>query len=384
MSMTTCPVCSSQKLEEMLSLVRQPVYQHPVSDEKKIPPPHFMDLSYFFCQNCDHSFQKSWDISILERIYKQYYYTPRPTDIGVLFQNQFVQAFVDRFHLSDSFDSILEIGCSSGEMLARIAGLFPDKILAGFEPNRETAAMASASGVHIYREFFTALTSQKVSQKFDIIFHRHVIEHVADFDDFFAAHQNVSHDSTRLIVETPCLNWSTHHLSMAPFHIEHLHVFSIRSLTTLLKQYGWFLDAYLVTANGHLIGLFTRKNVSRMIPAVENPFGLSVWIEKNKSLIYRAAEGKKLALWGAGSGGVKVMNYFNLCPDIIVDSNPNKAGKKFVGYPQKIVAADGWIEQWSENSESWLIIVASTYFEEIRQRLKGSGWKGKIIQPYAL
>jgi len=236
----------------------------------------------------------------------------------------------------------------------------------------------------VYEDFFTSITSQKIKKTFDIVFHRHVIEHIFDFEDFFKAHDNVCHSKTKLIIETPCLNWATQNLSMAPFHIEHVNVFSIKSLKILLEKYNWHLKDYLITSNGHMIGLFTRKECQRTVPEVENPLKLISWINKNKKSLEKAVKGKKLALWGAGSGGIKVINYFDLCPDIVVDSNPAKAEKKFVGYDHlNITEAKVWVEKECKNSQSWLIVVASTYYEEICDFLKSSGWKGEVVQPYS-
>lgn len=383
--MVKCPVCSSQKSENMLSLEHQPIYQHPVSSTKGIKEPYFEDLYYFYCKNCEHAFQKTWDISVLSTIYEKYYYTPRPPDIGVQFQNNFMRTLNERFDVLNSANSILEIGCSAGEVLAKIALIYPDKVLAGFEPNRTTAARASSSGFRIYPEFFTDIAAQKIKNPFDIVFHRHVIEHIFDFEDFFKAHDNVCHCRTDLIIETPCLNWFAQNESMAPFHIEHVHVFSIHSLKILLEKYNWYLKDYRITSIGYMIGWFTRKKCNVIVPGVETPFRQTQWIKKNKRILKKTAKGKKLALWGAGSGGVKVMSSFNLCPDIIVDNNPAKAGKTFIGYEQlKIVEANVWIEQEYKNSDSWLVVVASTYYEEISGRLKNAGWKGEIVQPYAL
>lgn len=382
--MEKCPVCGSPEVQEILSLDHQPIYQHPVVSADAIKEPYFKDLTYFFCKKCEHCFQKTPDISVLEKLYQDHYYTPRPPDIGVQFQNQFIQTLLERFKVLTPSSSILEVGCSAGEMLTKINRLFPDTVLAGFEPNTQTAERASASGFLVYGQFFTKRASQKIKRKFDLIFHRHVIEHVFDFEDFFQAHQNVSHSETILIVETPCLNWSIHHQNMAGFHVEHVHVFSIMSLKRLLENHNWYLNAYEETSNGHLIALFTRVKSRISVPGVGNPFQLSLWIEKNKNILEKAVHGKKLALWGAGSGGVKVMNYFNVCPDIIVDSNPDKAGKIFVGYAHlKIANADAWIEQECNNSRSWLILVASTYFEEIQERLGQAGWEGDVLKPYS-
>ncbi len=383
--MITCPVCSSQKTKEILSLYRQPIYQHPVSSVQNIEQPYFKDLVYLFCNLCEHSFQKEVDISVLEKIYKDYYYTPRPPDIGVQFQNDFMQALIESFDVFSSVNSILEVGCSSGEILTHIAKTFPNKMLAGFEPSRKTAQKAMESGFVIYQDFFTSITSQKIKKTVDLIFHRHVIEHIFEFEDFFDAHKNLCHGNTRLIIETPCLNWAIENLSMAPFHIEHVHVFSIQSLKRLLEKYNWYLKDYIVTSQGNMIGLFIQKECNRSIPEVENPLKLNGWIKKNKKIIETAIKGKKLALWGAGAGGIRIVNSFNLRPDIVVDSNPEKAGKKFVGYEYlEIIEANPWIKKECENSRLWVVVVASTFYEEICQCLKVSGWEGEIVQPYSI
>ena len=382
--MVPCPVCGSRQFEKMLSLEHQPVYQHPVSSLEGIRKPYFKDLTYYFCNTCEHAFLQSTDTCVLEKIYKAYYYTPRPPDIGVQFQNDFLKALIDKFKVLESAASLLEVGCSSGELLIQIDKMVPGMDLMGFEPNQDTAARAEAAGFDIRKHFFTQGSAKRVDARFDIVFHRHVIEHIPDFKDFFKAHDHVCHGRTNLIIETPCLNWACSNLSLAPFHIEHGHVFSLRSLKTLLERYHWYLKAYQITAGGHMIGLFTRKEFQSKMIDVTDPFSLNIWVEKTRSLIETMAKGRKIALWGAGSGGVKIMNYFDLCPDVIVDSNPEKAGKIFVGYGHlKIVAADSWIKGEADNARSWLIIVASSYYKEISQRLKHKGWHGEIIQPWA-
>ncbi len=385
MTQMRCPVCSGRNLESFLSLDHQPVYQHPVRDPSLVPAPYFTHLTFHLCRDCGHAFQPDPDLDVLESIYRDYYYTPRPADIGVGFQDEFIDILDMEFDLLSRARQFLEIGCSGGEMIRKILQLYPGRQVAGFEPNHATAAAAGSSGGTIYPVFFTKKSSRDAGICADMIFHRHVIEHIADFDDFFDAHHDAAHPDTVLVIETPCLDRFARQKSMTPFHVEHLHVFSIHSLNALLMKFKWFLKDYRITKSGSMVGWFTRKPAQINIPFIRLPLDLSSWLEKNKKILSAAARGKEIAIWGAGSGGIKIVNYFNLNPSVIVDSNPEKTGRVFAGYGHlPVQQADSWLVQEISRSRSWLIVVASSYYDEITTHLKTAGWEGEIVKPYAL
>lgn len=368
----------------MLTLFHQPVFQHPVSLPHQIPPSYFQDLNYFFCRQCGHLFQKVADRTVLERIYKEFYYTPRPSNIGISFQQDFMDALDACIDPAD-MHAVLEIGCSAGETLKTFDTGYPGRFLAGVEPNQKTARQAGKSGFTVFQDFFTEDAAQRIHRQFDLVFHRNVVEHIWDFDSFFAAHDRVSHRDTVLAVDTPCLDWSVEHRSLAAFHLEHVHLFSIHSLKKLLERFGWYLSDWRVTQAGYLIAFFDRHYRRTMVPKLDLPVHLLSWIDKTRFEIETAVKGKRLALWGAGSGGIKLINYFNLCPEVILDANPAKAGKVFVGYENLIIEeAFDWLEKMKDNSSSWVMVVASTYFKEIADSLKKTGWKGTVISPWAV
>lgn len=382
--MEICPVCLYKNPDPILTLFHQPVFQHPVSLPHQIPPPYFQDLNYFFCRQCGHLFQKVADRTVLERIYKEFYYTPRPSNIGITFQQDFMDALDACIDLADMY-AVLEIGCSAGEMLKIFDSRYPGRFLSGVEPNQKTARQAGKSGFTVFQDFFTEEAAQRIPRQFDLVFHRNVVEHIWDFDDFFAAHDRVCHRDTVLAVETPCLDWSAEHRSLAAFHLEHVHLFSIHSLKKLQERFGWYLSDWRVTQAGYLIAFFDRHYRRTMVPKLDPPVHLQSWIDKTRFEIEHEVKGKRLALWGAGSGGIKLINYFNLCPEVILDANPVKAGKMFVGYENLIIEeAFEWFEKMKDSSSSWVMVVASTYFKEIAGSLKKVGWKGTVISPWAV
>lgn len=384
---TPCPICSSADIIPLLSLKRQPVYQHPVSETEQIKPPYFRDLEFYFCRECRHTFQDNIDRDLLERIYRDYYYTPRPPDVGAQFQDEFIEVLSTRFNLLQSGRIFLEIGCSSGEVMKKLAAVSPGSTIFGFEPNRNTAKKALEFGFDVQMDFFTPGSARQLSLRADTIYHRHVIEHIADFDAFFSAHQQAAGSRSDLVIETPCLDRVLSESGIAPFHIEHLHVFSIRSLSRLMESYDWFMKDVTVTSGANMILLFRREPPGIQTPDIDpddltKPAG---WLSRTRGFITRAGKGKKIAVWGAGSGGIKVINYFDLKPDAIVDGNPGKQGLKFVGFEYLDIAwSEPWVKQELENSGSWLVIVASIYFGEIKASLHAAGWRGDIISPYGL
>ncbi|THB75753.1 MAG: methyltransferase domain-containing protein [Desulfobacteraceae bacterium] len=381
--MTACPICRDSDTLPMLSLKHQPVYQHPVADPGMIAPPYFKNLGFEFCRTCSHGFQKDFDLDLLRRIYTQYYYTPRPPGIGTRMQETFMAAITQNFHLDFDRCRMLEIGCSSGEVLVRMGQHYRDVECVGFEPSRVSAQKARALGITVVENFFSAQSTASIDQPFDLIFHRHVIEHVADPEDFFAVHNRVCHDYSILVVETPCLDEVAATVSLAPFHIEHIHLFSKQSLSTLLARYGWFLKGCKRTDAQNMITWFDRKGPAIPVQGISGTPDFSEWIRQNQMRIDKAVENRKLALWGAGSGGIKIVNHFGLTPEVIIDSNPLKKGMGFPGFKKLTIAyAPDWLDKELAHSRSWLILIASTYYQEIQAQLDALGWQGKIISPY--
>jgi len=89
-------------------------------------------------------------------------------------------------------------------------------------------------------------------------------------------------------------------------------------------------------------------------------------------------------VWGAGSGGVKAINYFNLRPEVLVDANPEKAGKIFTGFDHLFITDAGeWVKTERSASADWLVLVASVYAKEIESFLADQGWQGQVIRLYA-
>ena len=379
-----CPVCHSENNKQCITLENSPVYQHPVPDPAIIPAPYSVNLYYRTCIECSHVFQQGNHQDILEKIYSHHYYTPPPSNIGTTFRDDF-ELFLKQLALSEkSTPSLLEVGASSGEMLATLKKALSTNNADGFEPNIESAEAARAKGLSIYTEFFTSNTVKKLTKSYDLIYSRHVIEHIFDFDDFFKATNLISNDDTRLMIETPSLDWAIKNNSTVAFHIEHIHVFSEYSLVELANQFGWHKELSTITPAGNLITSFKKCKSDIQPPTF--PINMEDMQKKNTDVwahINKRAKDKKTILWGAGSCGISLISSTNVKPAFLVDGNPDKAGKYFCGFEQAVHFAPTVIKDLIEKGDDidMLVIISSSFYLEIKENLSTLGWKGEVYIP---
>jgi len=371
-----CPVCE-QRGDPLLTLQAQPIYQHPVPADVVVPAPHTVDLSWVSCAACGHAWQPRFDRSLLEVIYRSHYYTPAPDGLAVQFRNDFM-ALLLRLGLVGQRRVLLEIGASDGELLADIKNRSAADCAYAFEPNADNAAVARRRGLDVLQEFFGRKTAQAV-ERADLVYARHVIEHVFDFEDFFDGLQMAAADSADLVLETPSLDHHADRGSIAPFHIEHIHVFSARSLAKLASTYGWVLRHAEVTSAGNLIAWF-RRGGSTVEPRKPALSGLQESVAARHVRLRTLLAGRRLIFWGAGSAGVTLAGTIGREPELWTDGNPAKVGKRFVGLASRIVAPESAFAMVrAQNSDGYVLVIASSFVEEILPVVRSLGWDGEIF-----
>lgn len=382
----SCPVCGSEDGVELLALDRWPLYQHPVPAEAEVDPV-YCDIEYLFCTDCGHAYQSDFRRDLLEKLYQLHYYAPGFSHIGYGLREQFATFFsaaTEGLRSRGRTLDVLEIGSSSGEMLGDLLQLHPDDRYCGFEPNQSNAAAAEAKNIETEAVFLTTEAASRHGRRHDVIFSRHVIEHVFDFDDFFAAINRLATADTRLILETPMLDRYLELASFDPFHIEHIHVFSLNSLVRLANRFGWGPVRHTVTTAGNVIVLFGRNGSAYeeiTPPDQAQAHRMMERVERWRERVDNETLGRRVLIWGAGSYGRKVVTVLGLEPEMFLDGNPNKEGWRYVGLDAPVRHAPPVIKDLIEKGEDkdYAVIVASTFFEEIERTLGQLGWGGKVI-----
>jgi Methyltransferase domain len=375
-----CPVCGGSP-RPLLSLEHQPIYQHPVPADAEVPGPYTVDLGWVACGHCAHAWQSEFDEGLLETIYRSYYYTPAPGGLAVQFRNDFLSA-LDTFDLMSPREALLEIGASDGDVLAAMKARTGARSAHAFEPNRENAAVARGRGMQVSETFFGEESARALQFRADLVYARHVIEHIFDFADFFAGVNRAATAGADLILETPSLDHHASKGSLAPFHIEHVHVFSLRSLATLARRFGWTLTRHLVTADGNLIAAFRRSGAgerSEVDVAAPKLDRVQIDADAMRARLRQLADARRLVFWGAGSAGIGLVRLMGREPDYWTDGNPNKVGKRFPGLNSVIVSPREALAKAAVRERECLLVIASSFAREILPHVRELGWTGGII-----
>ncbi|HEX4971446.1 MAG TPA: class I SAM-dependent methyltransferase [Steroidobacteraceae bacterium] len=373
----SCPVCAGAG-RPLLALPAQPIYQHPVDADVVIPAPHAVDLSWVACVDCAHAWQPHFDSALLEQIYRSHYYTPAPDGIGVQFRNEFLAA-LDAFGLLMPRQSLLEIGASNGDVLAELRTRTGAARVHAYEPDQQNARLARQRGLDVRERFFGATVGRDDIDPVDLVYARHVIEHVFDFDDFFAGLQAIARPAADLILETPSLDHHAARGSLAPFHVEHVHVFSLRSLTRLAARHGWSLRHSQVTAPGNLIAAFGKGTAAAQTPAPSLD-GLQEAVSRQRVQLQRLFAGRRLVFWGAGSAGAHLASLIGREPDVWTDGNPAKVGKHFAGSTRSIISPErAFAEAKASTADAPVLVITSSFVDEILPRVRQLGWQGEIV-----
>lgn len=376
-----CPVCGAAP-RPLLSLQAQPIYQHPVPAEAEVDPPHTVDLCWTACTDCAHAWQPRYDRELLERIYRSHYYTPAPDGIAVQFRDDFLRV-LEEFGLLDARRALLEIGASSGDTLAQVKHRTGAAHAYAYEPNRENAAVARQRGLQVRERFFGQDAASDRLQPVDLVYARHVIEHIFRFDDFFGGLNAVTTAGADLVLETPSLD---HHVALGtfdPFHVEHVHVFSLRSLARLASVHGWHLQRSQVTQDGNLIAAFVRqpadgaRQTELPVPALDS---LQAAADRYVARMRAVLADRQLIFWGAGSAGMGLATMIGRAPDYWTDGNPGKVGKKFVGFPCCIVSPEEALRNVDPRGDARpVLVIASSFVKEILPRVRQLGWTGAVL-----
>jgi len=371
-----CPVCGGEGAH-LLELPRQPVYQHPVPAGARVPEPHLVDLSWDACKVCAHAWQPNFNAEQLRNIYRSHYYTPAPSGIGAQFRNDFLQVLHEQ-QLISTARVLLEVGAADGDVLAELKRRAGALHAYAFEPNHENAAVARSRGLEVRESFFGADAANAGLEPTDLIYARHVIEHVFDFASFFAGVAVVAAPGARLVLETPSLDFHASRGSIEPFHIEHVHVFALRSLAWLSSLHGWGVHCHAVTPSGNLIAAFSRT-AAALEPAAPELDGLAARLERTRAHLRELLSGRPLIFWGAGSAGIVLASMLGREPDVWTDGNPNKIGKRYVGSERPIVAPEAALG--SADPGVAALVVTSSFVNEILPRVRELGWRGDVYGP---
>lgn len=281
--------------------------------------------------------------------------------------------------------TVVEIGCGSGHFLAslcRRAGC--DGI--GFDPSFPGGTVEAP--ISIVASMFTG--SEEIQAK-DLICCRHVLEHIADPYGFLSTIQVSMDPGCGLYVEVPSAEHIFGSSDVWDLIYPHYSYFSAPSLIRLAQRAGIevlavnrrfneeFLSIHATKGRSPGAAEHGRARVEDLISDTErfaHRFARRV-SESARTIEVASADGKSIALWGAGA---RAVTFLNLVPGadripLIVDVNPAKTGRHVPGTGQRVVGPD----DHQVRDADVVMVMNAVYAGEIGERLRLVGSSAELV-----
>ncbi len=379
-----CPGCGHRGLSAPFCLPRQPVvlnYRFRKADDAAHIRRRAVTLRQ--CRNCGLVFNATFDINAI------------PYDENYENRQSFSPAF--QHHLDTlaagltrrnklAGGRILEVGCGKGDFLrllcvtAKATGVGYDT---SYEPREEPPGLA------FHKRYVGAAD---VTQPFDAVVCRHVVEHVPEIGAFLRELRDIAAAAGDpvVVIETPRFEWIVEQLSLWDVFYEHCNYFPTAALAHLCRLAGFrvvrhrgvFGDQYQLLELR--VARSARRNLSTIIaPGIPAEAKLGAFSRRARRHLdglakkfTQAAGGAGWAVWGAGAKGVALVNHLRgPKPRCVVDSNPAKQGGVLPGSRIPIVAPDD-----ARLLRLGLIVIANpNYAREIGDVLQQRGFSGRVL-----
>ena len=239
---------------------------------------------------------------------------------------------------------VLDIGCYRGQFLASLPG---DLICTGVDIDQNAINYAQ-NQYGCSRKNFICADFEKINieNQPDLVTMYHVLEHLPNPLEVLKQLRSLANDQTRLLIEVPILeNGATNDIN-GFFSVQHMTHFSRKSLHNLVSSAGWRIkeldeqDDYngcRIICEPDIPGKIERAwgDLSLTYEYLSSWYHALVDVEK---ILAKYQEYKRWVIWGAGLHTeflYQTTSFFtsnvNEREYIIVDSDPQKQGKKWRG-----------------------------------------------------
>jgi hypothetical protein len=375
-----CPVCGKSVGRDLLEIQNVPIHCNLLwADHQLAVSAPKGDIVLVFCSNCGHVFNRAFDASLTE--YTQAYenslhFSPR-------FQNyahSLASDLVERHNLRQR--ELVEIGAGQGDFLRMLCDIGDNRGI-GFDE-----AYVPSEGDQLDERFSIVCEfawQEHLERTPDMIYARHVLEHIEQPADFIAVIREAIGDKpdTLLFLEVPNMAYTLRELAIWDIIYEHCGYYTPQSISCLLTRGGFdvpltrdVFEGQFLTAEAFPAGQESNSDcadqddlheIASQVDAFADEFRQKVEFWQQRVQGWQN-EGKRVVAWGAGSKGVTFLNILKAKEQIpyIVDINPRKLGKYVVGTGQEIVAPE-FLRGYQPDV---VILMNPIYRDEIAQMLE--------------
>jgi len=344
-----CRICSSQNLELILDLGKQPLANAFIKEEDLTKYENKFPLKLYLCKNC--YLLQLLDIVDKEFLFKKYLYLTSASKPIVDHFEKYASDVYKEF-LKDIINPlVIEVGSNDGSLLKEFKKFGVD--ILGIEPAENIAKIANDIGIPTKNVFLNYDIAKKISlqKKASMVIANNVFGHVDDLQEFMKCIKILLEDKGIFVFEVPYLIDLIQKLEFDTVYHEHLSYFSLTPLMKLMNEFDLeIFDVKKQKVHGGTIRVFVAgknnfkitANLQKLID-FEEKFGVCKLetykkfsedvkqlkkVLQNRLLKYKKA-GKTIFGYGAPAKGNVLLNYCNIGTeflDYILDTTPLKQG----------------------------------------------------------
>lgn len=389
-----CRVCGSENLAEYLDLGMMPLSNNLCDTPEQVADR--FPLKVLFCEDCYLS-----QLSVVinpEILFGHYVYRSSIAQGYVDHCRKMAKDLKERYNLTeDSFH--VDIAGNDGTLLGQFREEIGLKVL-NIDPAKNLAAISSACGVPALCFFWGEETARRVVNGFgqaDLITATNVFAHVDDVEGFLNGVKIALKPTGVLVLEFPYLIDFIEKVEFDTIYFEHLSYFSINPLKVLCDKVGLTLmSVEKQDIHGGTVRVtigYGQQDSSVLEYCKGEMLYAELWIYNEWALKVRKTienfrdelnvlkvSGAKIAGFAASAKGNTLLNSAGVTTgtmSYIVDQTPEKIGKYSPGTHIPIVS----MMDMQRNPPDYLVILSWNFEQEIKDKCRKAGYKGKFIIP---
>lgn len=336
-----CNACGSEKISQY-NVGKSSVsgYRCDTAVESLNEP--LFDIALDFCTECNLVSQRRYAEAdrLLDKLYEEHVSTQHSEE-NPYFHN-FAKELGGKYALSKK-SKVLEIGCNCGAFL-KVLRDKTDANVFGIEPSKAMSHVWAERGLFVVNQYMDleATSLLRKDGPFDIIYFRHVFEHVPNPVEFIRLAQSLLSEDGAIVLEVPYLHSIFKYGRVENISYSHLQHYCIRSLDAIFTQFGMGLTGYELVANdgGSIIAHF-KRNIQTQTDQLEDDlqkelegylaYGLELKERAHREL--RKYKKGEVVGYGAGAKGQHLIHVLSLDKFIsrTVDDTPGFEGKFIPG-----------------------------------------------------
>lgn len=350
MPVTSCLLCASQNLSQVLDLGLHPLADTFLKKEELAETEQKYPLNVLLCGDCGHT-MNGFVVPPEERYQAHdYSYDSQNSEVAVQHFAEMARDIIGREGVHEG-DLVVDIGSSVGTLLTAFQTQCNAKVL-GVEPALNIAQLALRKGVPTVNEFWSPTAADEVVKRggAKVITATNAFNHIGDIKTFMQEIDRALVPGGVFVAEVPYLLPLVEKLAFDTIYLEHMSYFAIKPLARFFAQFGMVITdiqeneymggsmRFTVKKGGEespLVQTYIVKEESAGIFNAATYVSMMQHIEQFKTNLMteltsvKQAGGKIIGI-GAATKGNTLLNYCGIGTELlefITDASPLKIGK---------------------------------------------------------